>query len=119
MKLAAFSLSAFLAAALASPVLAASLTPDAVLGTWSRGDAEIVVTKADAGYAVKILEGTCGDSVTGTAKLSGNILSLTHKIDQKICTITITFANGDAVLTDSCDIADSTCSIEGTYPKEE
>ena len=100
---------------IATSVYAAPATPSKIVGTWSRLDAEITVSKAADGYAVAGIEGTCGDRIAGTATLAGNVLTLKTKQDAKTCTVTITFAGGDAILADTCAIPDSTCSMEGTY----
>ncbi|MBH2020439.1 MAG: hypothetical protein I8H91_13045 [Burkholderiales bacterium] len=81
-----------------------------VSGTWKgslEGDGEMKIKPATAGFDVALSVSSpsgCGGSIEGSASLVNDVLTLTKKEDDQVCTVTIKFSG------DTAEVDENNCS---------
>lgn len=96
-----------------------------ISGIWRGslvGDGQMEVTSALHGFDIALnvsSQSGCSGEITGTGQLSGNMLTLTKKENDQICTVNIRFAGDTASIDENnCSYYHGVaCSFDGTLKK--
>lgn len=85
-------------------------TAPSITGTWKgtlEGDGEMNIKPTPTGFAVTLgvsSSSGCAGSIEGSASLANNVLTLSKKDDDQVCTITVKFSG------DTAEVDENNCS---------
>lgn len=108
-----------------TPAAPAAAPSSSISGTWNgslAGDGQMEVKPAPNGFDIALNVSSpsgCSGTIEGTGQLSDNMLTLTKKEDDQVCTISIKFAGDTASINENnCSSYHGVaCGFDGTLKK--